>query len=310
MPPIQDIHPTREGLRMPNSRRFAQGERGPSGSRSLPLLCLLLPLVLCLLAPAQAHSEDRTLLLATTTSVQDSGLLDALLPHFEAETGIRVRTIAVGTGAALRMGSEGNADVLLTHAPAAEKKLVVSGAVTHRAEIMQNYFVLAGPASDPANARAPSDISEALQRIARSQAPFVSRGDDSGTHKREVALLRDAGLDPDERRPGLTRTGSGMGLSLQVAGQKAAYILSDIGTYLAFRENTGLEILRGDGAALRNVYSILPVNPKRFPKVHAEEALALEAFFATAKARRRITEFGLERYGRPLFHPLQTVADR
>jgi tungstate transport system substrate-binding protein len=251
-----------------------------------------------------AQEPPRSLLLATTTSVQDSGLLDHLLPVFMERTNIRVRAVAVGTGAALRMGAEGNADVLLTHAPSSEKKLLADGAIDRRVEIMQNYFVLAGPPADPADVRSAPSVTQALLRIRKSGAPFVSRGDDSGTHKREVALFRAAGLDPDEKFQGLTRTGSGMGLSLQIAGEKQAYILSDIGTFLAFHERIGLEVMSGNEASLRNVYAILHVNPERFPKVHADEATALEAFFARAETRAAIAKFGLERFGRRLFEPI------
>jgi tungstate transport system substrate-binding protein len=247
--------------------------------------------------------EPPSLLLATTTSVQDSGLLDRLIPTFTEQTGIRVRAVAVGTGAALRMGAEGNVDTLLTHAPSAERKLLSEGSIESRVEIMENFFVLAGPASDPADVRHAKDIGDALRRIVSRGAPFVSRGDDSGTHKREAQLFRDAGLDPGSRFARLTRTGSGMGLSLQVAGEKQAYILSDIGTFLAFRERTGLQALSGNDESLRNVYSLLRVSRARFPKVRSEQAARLEGFFTSAESRMVIASFGVERFGRPLFVP-------
>ncbi len=266
----------------------------------------LLLVLLALALPAQSTGADErvSLLLATTTSVQDSGLLDELLPIFSRETGIRVKTVAVGTGAALRMGADGNADLLLTHAPEAEQMLLRSGAVARRREIMQNHFVLAGPPDDPATVRNAEDVLAALRGIRAAGARFVSRADDSGTHKREVSLLRRAGLDPDERWPGLTRTGSGMGLSLQIAGQKAAYILSDIGTFLAFRERSGLVALTREEPALRNVYSLLIVSSARFPRVHTAEATELERFMLRAETRSAIARFGVERFGRPLFRPL------
>lgn len=271
------------------------------------LLTLLTALLLAL--PSVAPAADRTLLLATTTSVQDSGLLDALLPVFTEQTGIEVRAVAVGTGAALRMGSEGNADALLTHAPSAEVDLEKSGAIDRRVEVMQNYFVLAGPMDDPAGVReAPSAVA-ALRAIHDQEAPFVSRADDSGTHKREKALLREADIDPTATWPGLTRTGSGMGLSLQVAGQKGAYILSDIGTYLAFQERTGLASLSGKETPLRNVYSVLRVSPDRFPRVHAAEADAFIAFMSAPDTRKRIAEFGVDRYGRALFEPIAPATE-
>jgi len=251
-----------------------------------------------------AFGEQRTLLLATTTSVQDSGLLDALLPAFTETSTIRIRAVAVGTGAALRMGREGNADALLTHAPAAEQALVDDGSIDRRVEVMENYFVLVGPKDDPAGVRAAPSVIEALRLIRTAEAPFVSRADDSGTHKREVALFREAGLDPAVSWSDLTRTGSGMGLSLQVAGQKGAYILSDVGTFLAFRERTGLEVMSGEEPSLRNVYSVLRVSKARHPAVHVTEADAFIVFMQSPATRARIADFGAKRFGRPLFVPL------
>jgi tungstate transport system substrate-binding protein len=226
------------------------------------------------------------------------------VPSFTEETGIAVQVVAVGTGAALRMGAEGNADVLFTHAPDSEKALLETGAVDERVEIMQNYFVLAGPESDPADVRDADSATAALHKIVSSGSAFVSRADDSGTHKREVALFREAGLDPDDRWPGLTRTGSGLGLSLQVASQKQAYILSDIGTFLAFQKETGLEPMTGRDPSLRNVYSVLRVSPAKHPRVHAKEADEFIAFLRRAETKARIGEFGLERFGQRLFDPL------
>ncbi|MCH2184873.1 substrate-binding domain-containing protein [Myxococcota bacterium] len=270
-------------------------------------LCIFLAFGVSGLATAGAHAE--TLLLATTTSVQDSGLLNAVLPAFTEKTGIRVQTVAVGTGAALRMGAEGNADALLTHAPSAEMALIASGAADQRAEIMENYFVLAGPPTDPAQLRGLANVESMLQRIVSEEAPFVSRADDSGTHKKEVALFEAANLDPTVTWTGLTRTGSGMGLSLQIAGQKQAYILSDLGTFLAFQGRTGLMPLTGPEASLRNVYSILRVNPERFPRAHAPQASALIDFFQEPETRKKIENFGVDRFGRPLFMPLEPPSD-
>jgi tungstate transport system substrate-binding protein len=252
-----------------------------------------------------AWAADSQVLLATTTSVRDSGLLDALLPVFTEESGIKVRTIAVGTGAALRMGAEGNADLLLTHAPGAEEELVASGAVVSRQPFMENHFVIAGPPKDPAGVAEAASAADAFRLIRKASAPYVSRGDDSGTHKRELALLRSAGLDPAERWPGFVSTGSGMGLSLQVAGERRAYVLSDIGTFLAFRERIDLMALSKPEPALRNVYSVLRVSPKRFPgRVRAAAARTLEAFLLRRDTQKRIAGFGRDRFGQPLFRPL------
>jgi len=262
------------------------------------------------LAPATGFASERSLILATTTSVRDSGLLDALLPGFTAKTGIEVRVIAVGTGAALRMGREGNADVLLTHAPAAEQVLVDEGIVTRRTPFMQNFFVIAGPAEDPAGIAEAASPEAAVRKIAEAGAGWVSRSDDSGTHKKEKALFRAAGLDPDADRDGLVRTGSGMGLSLQIAGQRRTYILSDIGTFLAFQKRVDLVVLSKPGASLRNVYSVLQLDGGRFERpLHTEEAEALEAYLLDPAVQRTIGGFGVEKFGRALFTPLHAADD-
>lgn len=262
--------------------------------------------VLVLLAAVPGGGEPGgSLLLATTTSVRDSGLLDDLLPGFSESTGIRVRVVAVGSGAALRMGAEGNADALLTHAPAGEKELLESGAVESRTPFMENYFVIAGPEQDPADVRAAGSPAEAYRRLAAASAAYVSRADDSGTHRRERALLKEAGLDPEAGWPGFARTGSGMGLTLQVAGEKRAYVLSDLGTFLAFRERVDLSSLSVAAPSLRNVYSILRVSSQRLPRANAEAASKLEAYLLERPTQERLAEFGRERFGRSLFTPLR-----
>jgi tungstate transport system substrate-binding protein len=265
-------------------------------------ICLVL---LWTLVAGAATAEDRVLLLATTTSVRDSGLLDELLPRFRADAGVRVKTIAVGTGAALRMGSAGDVDVLLTHAPSAERELVAAGALISRQPFMENYFVIAGPPEDPAGVREADSAVDAYRRLAAASVPYASRGDDSGTHRRELALLAAAGLPAAEAWPGFLQTGTGMGLTLQVAGQRRAYLLSDIGTFLAYRDKTGLVALSQPDSELRNVYSVLRVNPERFPdRIHAEAAQEFAAFLLDPETQRRIGAFGVERFGRPLFRPL------
>lgn len=266
-------------------------------------LRLLLGLGLALAGCGAA--DEAPLLLATTTSVQDSGLFDRLLPRFVEESGIRVHTIAVGSGAALRMGAEGNADVLLTHAPAGEQELVASGAVVSRVPFMENHFVIAGPGDDPAGVRDAGSALEVLRRIRAGGSAWVSRGDDSGTHRRERELWRLAGLDPDESWPAFTSTGSGMGLTLQVAGERQAYLLSDLGTFLAFRERTGLVSFTGAEPELRNEYSLLRVSGEKFAdRIHGDNALVLERFLLSAESQAEIAAFGSERFGRPLFQPI------
>jgi tungstate transport system substrate-binding protein len=260
--------------------------------------------VLILLIAGVASAADRSMILATTTSVRDSGLLDTILPTFTEQTGIEVRVIAVGTGAALRMGREGNADLLLTHAPAAEQVLVDEGIVRRRTAFMENFFVIAGPESDPVDIANASSPEEAIQAIAKLKAGWVSRSDDSGTHKREKSLFKAAGLDPDADWPGLVRTGSGMGLSLQVAGERRTYILSDIGTFLAFQKRVDLVALSKPGPSLRNIYSILQLDSDRFERpLRSDEAEALERFLLDPKVQTQIGAFGRVRFGRSLFTP-------
>lgn len=258
-----------------------------------------------------ASADDSEVLLATTTSVRDSGLLDALLPVFSEQSGIKVRTVAVGSGAALRMGADGNADLLLTHAPSGEQELVARGAASDRLPFMENHFVIAGPADDPAGIQHAATAAEAMWRIAASGATFVSRGDDSGTHRKERALFEAAGLGADPSWEKLARTGAGMGITLQVAGERRAYVLSDLGTFLAFRERIDLVRLSGPTDDLRNIYSLLPVNADHFAgRVRSAPAAQLVEFMLSAETQRRIAEFGRERFGRPLFVPLHPAGAR
>jgi tungstate transport system substrate-binding protein len=281
-------------------------EAGVSSAPTMPRLrfLYLLIAVLAVSACSDRVEEEGDLLLVTTTSVRDSGLLAELLPIFQERTGVRPQVVAVGSGAALRMGRDGNADVLLTHAPEGEESLVASGAAASRVPFMENHFVIAGPSEDPAGVREASSPADAIRRIADASARFVSRGDDSGTHRREVALLKEAGLDPSDRWPGFLSSGAGMGQSLQIAGEKRTYILSDVGTFLAFQKRIELEVLSQPAPSLRNVYSVLRVNPDKLEPVRAERAEQFEAFLLDIEIQRQIAEFGRERFGRPLFRPL------
>lgn len=251
-------------------------------------------------------STKRTLLIATTTSVHESGLLHAILPEFTKQSGLRLQIVAVGSGAAIEMGRKGDADVVIAHAPAAEEALVKEGIARTRTSFMENYFVLVGPKEDPAGVAAAATPEEAFGRIGRLRPAFVSRADESGTHTKERALFSAAGLDPEARWPGYHRTGSGMGPSLQVAGEKRAYILSDIGTFLAFRDRIGLVVLSKPAPSLRNVYSVLQLDATRFARpIESEGAAALEAFLLSPEVQRRIGEFGREKFGESLFVPLR-----
>ncbi len=244
---------------------------------------------------------ERTLILATTTSTQDSGLLDDLIPRFEKQTGITVKTIAVGSGQAIAMGKRGVADVLLVHSPEAEKALVAEGSGVNRRIVMHNDFILVGPAWDPAAIRSHAAM-EALQRIAAAKATFLSRGDNSGTHAMELKLWKAAGVTPDGQA-WYQQTGQGMGQTLAIAAEKRAYTLSDRGTYLALQKKLGLAILHEGDPSLRNVYHVIEVNPARFPRVNAAAARAFADFLVSKDVQARIKEFGIATFGSPLFFP-------
>lgn len=242
------------------------------------------------------------IILATTTSTQDSGLLDLLVPMFQKQTGHVVQTVAVGTGAALKMGEEGNADVLLVHAPAAEKELMDAGWGRDRFLVMHNDFVIVGPASDPAGIQSLTATREAFQAIADSGAGFITRGDDSGTHKMELSLWGKAEVDPSGQA-WYVDSGQGMGATLTIASEKQAYTLTDRATYLANQDNLDLEILFEGDAALLNVYHVITVNPDKWPKVNYEGALAFSNFLTDPATQDILGQFGVEQFGQPLFFP-------
>ncbi len=254
-------------------------------------------------APVMAAPANPNLILATTTSTQDSGLLDVLIPMFEEQTGYTAQTVAVGTGAALKMGEEGNADVLLVHAPAAEVALMDAGFGKDRMLVMHNDFIIVGPADDPAKIKdlGPKD---AVVAIYNAGAPYVSRGDDSGTHKMELSFWTKAALDPRTEKPAwFVETGQGMGASLTVASEKGAYILTDRATYLASKNNLQLEILLEGNNALLNVYHAITVNPEKWPLVNYEGAMAFAKFITDSATQEVIGQFGVEEFGQPLFYP-------
>jgi len=256
------------------------------------------------LAPSATPAEPPaapTIILATTTSTQDSGLLDELVPLFEKATGIQVKTIAVGSGQAIAMGKRGEADVLLVHSPDAELALMAEGAGINRRIVMHNDFVLVGPPQDPAGI-ARHTAQESFRRIAASKSTFLSRGDNSGTHAQEKKLWKAAAISP-EGLPWYQQTGLGMGQTLAIAAEKKAYTLSDRGTYLALRKKLGLPILHEGDPSLRNVYHVIEVNPVRFPKVNAAGARAFADFMVSKAVQARVKEFGISLYGSPLFFP-------
>jgi tungstate transport system substrate-binding protein len=242
------------------------------------------------------------LLLATTTSTQDSGLLDVLIPAFEDACGYNVKEIAVGTGQALELGRLGNVDVLLVHAPQAEEEFVAEGYGVSRQLVMHNDFIIVGPADDPASAADADDALEALRSIADSDATFISRGDDSGTHKLELALWQELGLDPTGEGWYL-ESGQGMGATLQIANQRDAYTIADRGTYLALLEHLDLLVLLEGDPRLLNIYHVMQVNPDRFDGVNAAAAAAFVAFLVSGEGQAIIRDFGVEEFGQPLFIP-------
>ncbi|MBK6793168.1 MAG: substrate-binding domain-containing protein [Anaerolineales bacterium] len=253
-------------------------------------------------APTEAAAPaNPNLILATTTSTQDSGLLDVLVPMFEEQTGYTVQTVAVGTGEALKMGEEGNADVLLVHAPSSEKTFMDGGNGQDRFLVMHNDFIIVGPAEDPAAIKELGP-KEAFVAIFNAGAPFVSRGDDSGTHKKEVSFWDKAELDP-KGQAWFFETGQGMGASLTVASEKQAYILTDRATYLANKDNLQLEILLEGNNALLNVYHVITVNSAKSDKINYEGALAFANFMVAPETQAVIAEFGVEKFGQPLFIP-------
>jgi len=259
---------------------------------------LAIALALSTLAFAQAKPS---IILATTTSTQDSGLLDALVPRFEKARGIEVKVIAVGTGAALRMAGSGDADVVLVHAPEAERKYVESGDLIDGRLVMHNDFVIVGPPDDPAGVSKGKSAADAMRAIA-ARGTFVSRGDDSGTHAQELALWGTARIDPKAvaRRE---ETGQGMGATLNIADQKRAYTLTDRGTYLSLRSRLGLAIAFQGDPALRNVYHVYAVNRAKHPKTRYSEARAFIDFLVSPPVQQAIGVFKRDVYGESLFFP-------
>lgn len=257
-------------------------------------------LALSLVASTFAQA-NRSIILATTTSTQDSGLLDVLIPRFEKERRIDVKTIAVGTGAALRMAQMGDADVVLVHAPAAERPYVEAGDLVEGRRVMHNDFVLVGPAGDPAGVKQLKTIGDAMRAIA-ARGAFVSRGDESGTHVQELQLWTAAGVDVRSlsRRE---ETGQGMGATLNIADQRRAYTLTDRGTFLALRERLELSIVFQGDPSLLNVYHVYAVSPARHPGVKLAEARELIAFLTSTPTQEAIAAFKRDQYGESLFSP-------
>lgn len=254
-------------------------------------------LVCCLLLGCK--TDKPTLTLATTTSTRDSGLMDVLQPMFEKQTGVQLKVVAVGTGQALALGRRGDADVLLTHAPDAEKEFVAQGYAKRRRHVMHNDFVLLGPKSNPADVVKEKSIAAALAKISQAAAPFVSRGDDSGTHRKEKKLWKLADIQPQGRW--YIEAGDGMAAILRIASEKRAYTLSDRGTYLAHRKNLQLEVLYENDLLLENNYAVMVVNPQKHLHVNYRAAEQFAEFLLSPAIQKVIAQYGVEKYGQPLF---------
>ena len=238
------------------------------------ILFVLAPFFLFIAQGLSANDDTQTVIrMATTTSTENSGLLDYLLPHFERASGIETHVIAVGTGKALRMGKDGDVDLILVHAKPAELAFVEAGYGVQRYGVMVNDFVLVGPKNDPANIRQAKNAADAMARIAAREERLISRGDDSGTHKRELSLWGSANIEPEGAW--YMEAGQGMGKVLQIAGELDAYTLTDRGTWLAYQERSPLTVRFEGDTRLHNPYGIIAVNPKRYPDINHQGASKL-----------------------------------
>jgi tungstate transport system substrate-binding protein len=267
----------------------------------MKIFALAAIVALSLVSLGACGGGDDELILATTTSTQDSGLLDELVPAFEEQNDYNVKTIAVGSGQALRMGEEGEADVLLVHSPSAEEVFMEAGNGEDRLLVMHNDFIIVGPADDPAGIAQGETAAEVLSLIADSEQTFLSRGDESGTHTKELSLWESAGVTPGGSW--YQETGQGMGATLGIASEKQGYTVTDRGTYLAQRDNLDLEVLYEGDTALFNVYHVIVVNPEKHSEVNVEGARAFAGFIVSKETQDLIREFGVDEFGEPLFVP-------
>ncbi len=250
---------------------------------------------------AAEEAPRAELILATTTSTQDSGLLDAWIPMFEEEYPYSVKVIAVGSGKAMEMGRNGECDVMLVHSPGDEEKMVEEGYAVNRRAVMHNDFVIVGPPEDPAGVGSSVKASDAMQKIVKAGAKFVSRGDNSGTHTKELSLWEEAGLAPSG--PWYMESGKGMGDTLRIVSQEKAYTLTDRGTFLKLKKDLDLVVLLEGDPLLFNYYHVMEVNPERWPDVNQAGARAFSDFVTGRKAQELLETFGVKEYGEPLFFP-------
>jgi tungstate transport system substrate-binding protein len=271
------------------------------------MLLRLLLVVLCSGWATPALAQSTTVILSTTTSTQDSGLLDTLVPLFEKKTGLTVKTISVGTGQALALAARGEADVALVHAPSLERKYVEEGKMQNRRLVMYNDFVIIGPEDDPAKIKGLPKAVEALKRIAETQSRFVSRGDKSGTHLLELGLWKQAGVEPTGAW--YIESGQGMGQTLGIANDRRAYTITDRGTWLAFQKRISLPILVEKDKPLLNIYSVMEVNPANGPRVNVAGGKAFADFMVAPDTQAVIKTYGVDKYGQPLFVPIAGKSD-
>ena len=270
--------------------------------RILVVTGLLLAMGALAALPAPVTAQSGTVILSTTTSTQDSGLLDVLVPMFEKQSGLTVKTISVGTGQALALAARGEADVTLAHAPALEKKYVEEGKMRNRRLVMYNDFVIIGPEDDPARIKGMPKAVDALKKLAATGARFVSRGDKSGTHARELALWKQTGIEPVA--PWYIESGQGMGATLGIATDRRAYTITDRATFLAFQKRIALPILVEKDRPLLNIYSVMEVNPANGPRVNAAGGKTFADWMLTPEVQAVIRTFGMDKYGQALFVPI------
>jgi tungstate transport system substrate-binding protein len=272
--------------------------------RQIKVLSVLAAIVVIftLITGCTGKPTDTEIIMASTTSTGDSGLMDVLIPIFEEKTGYTVKPIYVGTGAALTMGENGEADVLLVHAPTSEVAFMEAGHGISRKLVMHNDFIFVGPAADPAGIKGMTSAVDTIKKIAESSSIFISRGDDSGTHKLELSLWKKAEIEP-EGQAWYQESGQGMGATLTIASEKEAYTITDRATYLATQQNLILDILVEGDPVLLNIYHVIQVNPEKSEMINADGAKAFADFMVSSEAQEAIRTFGVSEFGQPLFFP-------
>jgi len=268
------------------------------------LFCILLALAILALAipvGCRGQKEERSIRLSTTTSVNDSGLLDYLAPYLKADTGIILDVLAQGSGQALATAAAGDADVVLAHSPAAEKDFVANGFGRDRTEFMHNFYVIVGPPSDPAKLRSASNVAAAMKQVLDTNNKFLSRGDNSGTHTKENSLWALAGVNPETDRNNYVSVGKGMGDTLVMTSEMQGYTLTDLSTFLSMKARLELDVVVNQGADLKNVYSIILVNEQAGKNIKTEAAQDYMNWMLSSRATELIASYGVEKYGEALF---------